>query len=196
MHVHHIGTISSPPLSISDVFHASQLSKNFLSIGQICELGFNVLFFSFGCGVHDPQTGQTIGTCRRVGQLFKLSSFHLTNHALSPATPLSTPPSSLQLWHSRPGHPFLSWVKILVFKGLLGLMSFETFRFNCTSFELGKQPVIPFNNSESYASTPFDLVHFNVWGPYLVPSMRGSHYFFIFQYYFSWYTYMDLSYEI
>jgi hypothetical protein len=81
-----------------------------------------------------------------------------------------------------------------VFKGLLGLMSFETFKFNCTYFKLGKQPIIPFNNSESYASAPFDLVHSNVWGPSLVPSMRGSHYFF--QYYFSWYTYMDLSYEI
>jgi transposase InsO family protein len=52
--------------------------------------------------------------------------------------------------------------------------------FDCISCQLGKQPALPFNNSESIASASFDLIHFDVWGHSLVPSMSGSRYFVIF----------------
>jgi hypothetical protein len=64
--------------------------------------------------------------------------------------------------------------------------------FDCISCQLGKQPALPFNNSESHATASFDLIHFDVWGPSLVASMSGSRYFVIFVDDFSRYTWVSL----
>ena len=54
------------------------------------------------------------------------------------------------------------------------------YNFDCTSCQLGKQLALPFNNSESISNSIFELIHFDVWGPYLVVSIGGSRYFVIF----------------
>ena len=42
--ISHKGTISSPCLSLCDTFHIPKLSLNLLSVGQLCELGIDLLF--------------------------------------------------------------------------------------------------------------------------------------------------------
>ena len=51
MPVSHKGTISSPYLSLSDTFHNPNLSLNLLYVGQICELGIDLLFTNHGMDV-------------------------------------------------------------------------------------------------------------------------------------------------
>jgi hypothetical protein len=51
--------------------------------------------------------------------------------------------------------------------GLLGSVSSSP--FDCMPCQLGKQPVVPFNNSESIASATFDFIHSDVWRPFLFP---------------------------
>jgi hypothetical protein len=80
-----IGTIHTASLSVSDVFHVPKLSFNLLSVGQLCELGYRLIFDSSGVYVQDPQMGQTLGTGRRVGRLFELSSLHLSIPGVSAA---------------------------------------------------------------------------------------------------------------
>jgi hypothetical protein len=84
----------------------------------------------------------------------------------------------------------MSRVQVLASKGFLGLVSNKS--FDCISCQLGKQPALPFNNSESIASASFDLIHSDVWGPSLVPSMSCSRYFVIFVDDFSRYTWVFL----
>uniref|UniRef100_A0A2N9FWB6 Uncharacterized protein n=1 Tax=Fagus sylvatica TaxID=28930 RepID=A0A2N9FWB6_FAGSY len=50
---------------------------------------------------HDPRTGQELGTSRRIGCLFEISSLRLPATGVSAATSSSP---SLSLWHSRLGH--------------------------------------------------------------------------------------------
>ena len=57
MPVSYKGTISSPCLSLNDTFHIPKLSLNLLSIGQLCELGVDLLFTNHGVDVQDPRTG-------------------------------------------------------------------------------------------------------------------------------------------
>ena len=57
MPVSHKGIFSSPCLSLSDTFHISKLSLNLLYVGQLCELGIDLLFTNHGMDVQDPQTG-------------------------------------------------------------------------------------------------------------------------------------------
>ena len=52
--------------------------------------------------------------------------------------------------------------------------------FDCTSYQLGKQPVLPFNNSDSISNSIFELIYYDIWGPSSVASIDGSRYFIIF----------------
>uniref|UniRef100_A0A2N9EGE2 Reverse transcriptase Ty1/copia-type domain-containing protein n=1 Tax=Fagus sylvatica TaxID=28930 RepID=A0A2N9EGE2_FAGSY len=117
MLVRSIGTVSTSKLSISDVFHVPKLSYNLLSVGQLAELGYRIILDYFGCIVQDPRTGQELGTGRRIGRLFEISSLRLPATGVSVAT--SSLPS-LSLWHSRLGHASSSRVQQLVSRGLLG----------------------------------------------------------------------------
>jgi len=58
--------------------------------------------------------------------------------------------------------------------------------------QVGKQLAFPFNKSDSYALTRFDIVHSDVWVPFLVPTMGSSWYFVVFVDDFSRYTWIYL----
>jgi hypothetical protein len=133
MIVQTIGTVHTPSFSVSDVFHVPKLSFNLLSVGQLCELGYRLVFDSSGVYVQDPRTGQTLGTGRRVGRLFELSSLHISIPGVSTAA-ASSPPF-LALWHSRLGHASVSQVQVLASTGLLGSVSNKS--FDCISCQLG-----------------------------------------------------------
>ena len=64
------------------------------------------------------------------------------------------------------------FIQILVSRGLLG--SVFSSPFDCMPCQLGKQPALPFNNSESITSTTFDLIHSDVWGPSPIPTVGGQ----------------------
>ena len=72
MPVSHKGTISCPYLSFSDNFHIPKLSLNLLSVGQLCELGVDLLFTNHGVDLQDPQMGQVLGTGRKFGPMFEI----------------------------------------------------------------------------------------------------------------------------
>uniref|UniRef100_A0A2N9HTM0 Integrase catalytic domain-containing protein n=1 Tax=Fagus sylvatica TaxID=28930 RepID=A0A2N9HTM0_FAGSY len=170
MTVSHVGSISTPNLSISDVFCVPKLHLNLLSVGQLTELGLNLFFSSRGCLVQDSRTGQIVGTARKVGRLFGLTSLHFPSSSVS--VPVIATSASIELWHSRLGHVSLSRIQTLVSRGLLGSVSSSP--FDCMPCQLGKQPALPFNNSESIASATFDLIHSDVWGPSPVPTTQYS----------------------
>jgi hypothetical protein len=70
----HTGSVSTLTLSLSDTYLIPNLTLNLISVGQLCELGFDLWFGSFGCRVEDPRMNQVLGTGRRVGRC--LSSLH------------------------------------------------------------------------------------------------------------------------
>ena len=83
MHVSHLGNVSTPTLSISNVYQIPKLTHNLLSVGQLTELGFSLTFSSTGVVVQDSQTGQIVGTAHKVGRLFELIFLHLPSSHLS-----------------------------------------------------------------------------------------------------------------
>ena len=112
--------------------------------------------------------------------------FPVDNLHLPPVVPISIATAtvevsslpSLVLWHSRLSHAPSFRAQQLASKGLLSSVSKDN--FDCTSCQLGKQPVLPFNNSESISNSIFELIHSDVWGPSPVGSIGGSQYFVIF----------------
>uniref|UniRef100_A0A2N9IEX9 Reverse transcriptase Ty1/copia-type domain-containing protein n=1 Tax=Fagus sylvatica TaxID=28930 RepID=A0A2N9IEX9_FAGSY len=59
----------------------------------------------------DPRTGQELGTGRRIGRLFEISSLRLPATGVSATTSSS---SSLSFWHSRLGHASSSWHRLFI----------------------------------------------------------------------------------
>ena len=157
------------------LFHIPKLSLNLLFVGQLCELGIDLLFTNHGMDVQDPRTGQVLGTGRKVGRMFEVHDLKITSQVVSAAATTATP--SPDLWHARLGHLSLSRLQLLTFQGHLGSVQFQ--KFDCTSYHFGKQTKLPFNNSDSFSSAPFDLIHFDIWGPTPVPTKGGSKYFVI-----------------
>ncbi|WKA12737.1 hypothetical protein VitviT2T_030094 [Vitis vinifera] len=181
MHGNSLGFVSTSNLYVLGVFHVPALSYNLCSMGQLAELGYRLIFYYFGCIVQDPRTGQELETGPRVGRMFPVNNLHLppiapVSVADAAATVSSLP--SLALWHSRLGHAPSSRVQQLVSRGLLGSVSKDNFDY--TSCQLGKQPALPFNNSESISNSIFELIHSDVWGPSPVASIGGSRYFVVF----------------
>ena len=138
---HNIGSVSTSNLSIPGVFNVPGLSYNLFSMGQLTELGYRIIFDYSRHIVHDPRIGQELGTGPRVWRIFLVDNLRLslvTHVSVAGAIGISSIPS-LALWHARLGHASSSWVQLLASKGLLGLVSTET--FDCVSCQLGKQPI-------------------------------------------------------
>ena len=181
MHENSLGFVSTSNLSVPRVFHVPYLSYNLCSVGQLAELGYRLIFYYSRCIVQDPRTRQELGTGPRVGRMFPVDNLHLPPVApFSVATAADVVSSlrSLALWHSHLGHASSSRVQQLVSRGLLGSVSKDN--FNCTSCQLGKQPALSFNDSESISNSIFELIHSDVWGPSSVASIGGSRYFVVF----------------
>ena len=118
MHVSHLDNISTPALTVSIVYQIPQLTHNLLSVGKLTELGFSLTFSSTNVVVQDSQTGQIVGTARKVGRLFELIFLHLLSSRLSAFDVSGHSTSSLALWHSRLVHASISRVKQQVSRGL------------------------------------------------------------------------------
>ena len=171
---HNIGSISTSNLSVPGVFNVPGLSYNLFSVGQLAELGYCIIFDYSGCIVQNPRTGQELGTGPKVGRMFPIDNLRLPLVApvsVAATTAISSIPS-LTLWHARLGHASSSRVQQLASRGLLGSVSIEN--FDCVSCQLGKQPVLPFNTSESISTDIFNFIHYDVWGPSSVSSIGRS----------------------
>ena len=78
----------------------------------------------------------------------------VTPVSIAAAAAISSVPS-LALWHARLGHTSSSRVQQLASRGLLGSVSTEN--FDCVSCQLGKQPALSFNTSESMSTISLTL---------------------------------------
>uniref|UniRef100_A0A2N9GRW0 Reverse transcriptase Ty1/copia-type domain-containing protein n=1 Tax=Fagus sylvatica TaxID=28930 RepID=A0A2N9GRW0_FAGSY len=65
--------------------------------------GYDLWFGSSGCRVQDPWTNQVLGTGRRVGRMFELTSLHLPSTLTPPPSQVAHTASvfPLSLWHLR-----------------------------------------------------------------------------------------------
>ena len=112
--------------------------------------------------MQDPRTRQELGTCPRVRRMFPVDNLHLPliAHVSVVATAAVSSIPSLALWHARFSHASSSQVQQLASRGLLGSVSTENFDY--VSYQLGKQPALPFNTSESMSTDIFNLIHYDV----------------------------------
>ena len=125
--------------------------------------------------MQDLRMGQELGTGPRVWGMISMDNLCLPPIAVVSvvvAAAAVSSISSLTLWHSWLSHTSSSRIQHLTSRGLLGSVSIEN--FDCVSCQLRKQPVLPFNSSESISTDIFNLIHFDVRRPSSVSSIGGS----------------------
>ena len=176
MNISHTGTIDTPSVHLPHTYCVPNLTFNLVSVGQLCDLGLNVSFSPNGCQVQDPQTGQTIGTGRKVGRLFELTSLRISSPSSISA---SVTDSDTYQWHLRLGHASSEKLRHLIsVNNLTNLTKFVP--FNCLNCKLAKQPALSFSQSISNCDKPFDLVHSDIWGPAPITTVHGYRYYVLF----------------
>ena len=87
----HKGAATFPCLSLNDTFHIPKLSFNLFSVGQLYELGIDLLFTNHGVDVQDPRTGQVLGTGRKVGRMFEVHDLKIPSQVVFAAATTVTP---------------------------------------------------------------------------------------------------------
>jgi len=171
-----VGSVVTPHLSLLNVYFIPKLKLNLASIGQIYDSDdYLVMFSGSFCCVQDLQSQKLIETGRRENGLYIFDELKVTVAAAAVAATtidlssfrLSLSSSSFYLWHSHLGHISSSRLRFLASTGALGNLKTCDIS-DCSGCKLAKFSVLRFNRSISVSSSPFDLIHSDVWGPSLV----------------------------
>ena len=116
----------SSVFSIYNAFFVPQLSLSLLSISQLSDPGFGVVFSSSSCVVQDQSPGSRLGPGVDMATYISWSVYifpwSIVLPILSPFH-LSESSSAFYLWHSRLGHLSSERLKGLVSSGALGNVS-------------------------------------------------------------------------
>jgi len=164
---HGVGTVKIfPSLTIDNVLYVPRSPFNLLSIsGLTRSLDCVVSFTHNSVYLQDRSSKQVIGTGCESHSLYYLR----------PSTQVGAVMESPSLLHAQLGHPSLAKLQQLV--PALSKLS----HLVCESCQLGKYSRTSFPRSVTNdVSSPFALVHSDIWGPNSVKSTLGFQYFVTF----------------
>ncbi|KAI5329221.1 hypothetical protein L3X38_028618 [Prunus dulcis] len=164
---------------IQEVMLVPGLEENLLSVGQMMEHGYYLVFGGNMVNVYDDQS---LGNLIVRVQMTNNRCFPLT---MMPANELALRASvshCLQTWHKRLGHLNERSLKLLENQGMVhGLPHLEQVSVVCEGCRLGKQHRDSFPLESTWrASHPLELVHTDICGPMKTDSISGNKYFLLF----------------
>ena len=163
-------------LILESVLHVPKLSRNLISVGKLTkDLKCVVNFFPNGCIFQDMLLGKRIGSGREVDDPFILEEEKITQ-ALQ-AEKSSGNKDEIMRWHCRLGHPNFKYLKLL-FPSL-----FENKRmsdFHCEVCEFAKHHQVSYPLKDYTPTSPFTLMHSDVWGPSRIQTVSGARWFVTF----------------
>lgn len=183
--VSHIGNAIIPttaqPLKLNSVLCVPKLSQNLLSVHQVClDNNCRVIFDAFCFCIQDIATGRILykGLCSNGLYPFPSNPSQFAPSALGfqAYSGQSILPST---WHYRLGHPTNKIVKLMLNKACIPC-SLDNFSNICVSCLQGKICKQPFHSSTHLSSTPFDIIHSDLWGPSPSISIDGYRFYVIF----------------
>ena len=155
---------------LNNVLIVPSIIRNLLSVRQFtrdnrCSIEFDASGFS----VKDIRTGRVILRCDSTGDLYTIPS-------VAPAAAKAMLAASSSLWHRRLGHPGPAVLATLKQNNLVSCNKVD--RSLCHACQLGKHARLPFATSTSQTTSPFEIVHCDVWtSP--VASISGCSYYLV-----------------
>ncbi|WVZ85245.1 hypothetical protein U9M48_032192, partial [Paspalum notatum var. saurae] len=169
----------SSEYSISNVLLVDSLNFNLLSVGQLCDLGFQCLFKPNEVIVSKIDGGEEVFKGFRHNNLY-LVDFNSKKTNLQAC--LFFKNSMGWLWHRRLAHVGMSTLKKVMKKDLVRGLKDITFEKDklCSACQAGKQ-VANTHPSKTFMSTSrtLELLHMDLFGPTTYTSIGGNNYGFV-----------------
>ena len=156
---------------LDNVFFVPTLSHNLLSVGQLIDDGYSVIFDDGSCTIRDKKSGLIIvNVCMTQNKMFPLDVSNIERHVL-----ITTQKNESSLWHLRYGHLNIKGLRLLSQKGMVfGLPKINTLDV-CEGYIYGKQSRKPFPIGKAWrASNYLELIHADLCGPMNTKSFGGS----------------------
>nr|KYP64080.1 Retrovirus-related Pol polyprotein from transposon TNT 1-94 [Cajanus cajan] len=160
---------------IFDVLYVPEINQNLLSVPQLLEKGYKVLFEDKNCMIKDSE-GREVFKVQMAGKSFTLD---LMKDELAAVHEEDT---TTMLWHKRLGH-FHHGPLIFMKKHNLahGLPELEKEPPTCSACRYGKLTRLSFPKNKVWKATQkLQLIHTDVGGPMSTPSLNGSKYYIAF----------------
>ena len=174
---------------IEKVLLVDGLKHNLLSISQLCDKGFKVIFESSHCIIKDSQNDKIIFMGHRNENVYTIDISKYEGHNRC----FSSMHDESWLWHRRLGHVNMNLITQLNKNELVrGLpkISFEKDKV-CEACQMGKQIKTSFKNKNFIStSRPLELLHMDLFGSSRTTSLRGKSYAFVIVDDFSRYTWV------
>ncbi|KAL2921067.1 Retrovirus-related Pol polyprotein from transposon RE1 [Bienertia sinuspersici] len=174
--IKHVGTMELPGhIKLKNVFHVPDFQFNLVSVHKLCaDMNCEVKFAANSCTVQGQDLIHPQALGKMVQGLYCLEhSFPVAAHGSSGFSILASNMSNhpvlknkdseeYKLWHLRLGHlPFTQLHKV---KGLD--VGYQDLNSICQICPAAKQTRLPFPHSSIKSTSPFQLIHVDVWGPY------------------------------
>nr|GMD52566.1 Integrase, catalytic core [Ipomoea batatas] len=170
----HIGSVNTGSLVLQNVFCVPAFHYNLISVSELIKTSkCKLLLYSDVCIIQYQDYGRMIGLASLQRGLYHLvkpdmSGIDRIGHIEANAC------NSGSIWHARLGHCSYEKLKQLSLSNLTLKMNKTD---DCDICHLAKQKRLPFNVSSRSSNDCFDLVHFDIWGPYHVHTIYGHKYF-------------------
>ncbi|KAL4289778.1 hypothetical protein GQ457_14G021700 [Hibiscus cannabinus] len=175
-----------PNCMLHNVLHIPDFTHNLISVSKLTkDLGCVVLFYPDFCLLQDISSGKMRGIGKLCDGLYYFFPPHVISSlpAVCNSTVASIPSTvascttaqsnKTELWHARLGHATYTKLHKLSFPDSIQTEPIK----QCTICPLAKQPRLSFPISTSRSSTPFELLHFDLWGPYRISTVHGHRFF-------------------
>ena len=168
-----VGNVSST--LIENVCLVENLKHNLLSISQLCDKGYRVIFDESKCVIENACDGKVLFVGNRCVNVYTIN----IDCASTNEKCLSALHDDGWLWHRRLGHASMDLISKIVKNDLVkGLpkINFQKDR-TCEACQFGKQIKTSFK-SKNHVSTskPLQLLHIDLFGPSRHASLSGKFY--------------------
>jgi transposase InsO family protein len=160
---------------IHDVLYVPEINQNLLSVPQLLEKGYKVLFEDKNCMIKDSE-GREVFNVQMKGKSFALDFMNKQQAAVHKEV------NSTTLWHKRLGHFHHNALMYLKKNNLAkNSLELEEELPACDVCQYGKQTRLPFPRKSAWRATErLQLIHTDVGGPMRTPSLNGSKYYIVF----------------
>ncbi|KAD5318304.1 hypothetical protein E3N88_18250 [Mikania micrantha] len=178
------GILSNGQVSFDKVRYVKQLENNLLSVSQICDKQYKVLFDDSKCyilkkGVVIPEDWILFSAPRKQDlYVLNMATASTTSSTASCFMTKATEKDSI-LWHKRMGHLSLRKMNHLVHNNLVEGVTLKNFKLSdvCVSCKKGKQTKQSHKPKKYHSITvPLELLHMDLFGPINRKSIAGDQY--------------------
>ncbi|KAI3727550.1 hypothetical protein L6452_16166 [Arctium lappa] len=175
------GTLFNGSITFNKVAYVEGLMHNLLSISQLCDLGFYVIFREIDCLITDKQFHTVLSGFRK-DNVYVINMSDKSSEKESICFISEDSEKKNWLWHKRLSHLNFKTLNALSNKELVvGLpkISFSKEKL-CASCEKGKLTKSSFKTKQCFSiSTPLQMLHMDLCGPVSTPSLGGKRYILV-----------------